>query len=146
MAQLRYPDSPLWALKAVTSDTRFESCCPLRRGWGDREQHQIPQPLILLWPTQVCAPREGLLGDSGRRECRTFKPVPLSALPSVPPESWGGHPLCFRSLGGHLSSSPNDPLQNTSFRYLGKCDGNMNINNSHGFPVNIHHHDLEGLF
>lgn len=58
----------------------------------------------------------------------------------------GGHPLCFRSLGGHLSSSPNDLLQKTSFRYLGKCDGNMNINNSHGFPANIHHHDLEGLF
>lgn len=58
----------------------------------------------------------------------------------------GGHPLCFRSLGGHLSSSPNDLLQKTSFRYLGKCDGNMNINNSHGFPANIHHRDLEGLF
>lgn len=58
----------------------------------------------------------------------------------------GDHTLCFKTLGGHLSSSPNDVLQKTSFHYLQKCDRNMNINNSHGFPANIHHHSLEILF
>ena len=66
-------------------------------------------------------------------------------LPLQPLWVWSDHPFCFKTLGGHLSPSPNDVLQKTSFLYLQKCDGNMNINNSHGFPANIHHHGFEAL-
>lgn len=97
-------------------------------------------------PTNVCIWWKGSSVHLHKERVYCLQLSHLVRSPCSPSGSGVTTPFCFKTLGGHLSPSPNDVLRKTSFLYLQKCDGNMNINNSHGFPANIHHHRFEASF